>query len=1205
MSDDLSVLFRLRGENTQLKSVIADSRNAVATLKQSFGPELSQSISIGNKAVSELGANLQNFVAQRAPLVGGAVIQITDALKGLSNQSPKNEKTLQNVADSIQSIATQSGKTVPQISSFLSQFIKLEGQTAKNEAAFKFFGGSVDLIGNKTANFLPALTEAETALAGVEGGSVAAGSAVAGMAGPIGIAVIALAAMAAAAISAARELFELTKRAAEFQGKMFDLAQQTGLSVKTLSALEVAAKTTGGELGSITQAVVLFQRKLDDAQDPLSKTAEQFRTLGVDTSDTETSLRSAFAALAKMPEGFAQTNAAAELFGARGGKQVLAILKETNGDLDATIKRLESLGIIISEDDARAADILNDELVQLELQTRSLEAALARELIPALVGVAKESEGLIRAVKPIASLFSTVAGPATGFLTSQLNALRLVITAATQDYVEFARAIRDVAEASSTEIKPIKVPAITPVQLPGAATPLQISNEAVTSAEAVLAEVKRKAAQTNQALDESFQKGRVDRQNQTLDIIASNKQVLEADKARIDALLTQKEREIQALDEAAKKRGEIVNRETDQYRAINKEVAKLQQERLDKENEFEVTSRALRAKAAQERAQSLRGQLQNEGDILVKEFDRTIKDIEAAIKRGSQEEASGLTTIEQLEHQKVDAQLETLQKQKDIGFLSVQEQKDIDAQLQKLQQEKDQLDDDQRNRRLQREAEAAARNREILIANLEALIQLEQISGERRIDSIKSLAAARIIAEEDAAKQILQIRLGLIDDEIAATQAKLTASKSIADKNERVRVETELNNQIKILTEQRKTTQAEGNREIDDARQQDLENERKYADELAEIKRRTQDIERDAAEEAIRLMVLHFARRKDIIRAQRDLDLADEAARHQRVRDSISAQQREVDEQIRIIEQHLEGLKIGTTEEIEQYERLIRELEKLRIKRGELKAQQDAEKSRSDTRRQGINDRSNADLERENPLSTRSLFGDSFAEILERIKQAAIDAGEPISNLRANFEALAQSAADAFAQMSKDTGNFASFASEAFGTLAQGLGQIVESYVLLGATGPAVLRKLLAQILAHLAAEAAVKAIFELAEGFALLFVDPIAAGAHFQAAALYGSVAGVAAVAGRAVAGDLFKPQATGTGTRAGGASTSSGSQRSGSTQPQPVNLDRPTQQPPPFKVDLNVTVTRDAGSIVDAVVQDHRNNGEIRQMILKEKVA
>jgi hypothetical protein len=1196
MADDLSLLFKLRADNSQAKAAINDTRTAVAQLRQSFGPELTQTVDTANKAFSSISDNLNLFVSQRVPLVGGAFVRITENLRGFTGQSKNSEQAIAGVAKSIQSIATESGKTVPQIASFLTKFIQIEGQANRDKEAVSFFGASL------AQNLIPQLEKTGTALAGVaEEGAATAGS-LAAAAGPIGIAVLALIALAAGAVLAAKELFELTKRAAEFQGRMYDLAQQTGLSVKTLSALEVAAKTTGGELGSITQAIVLFQRKLDEAQDPLSKTAEQFRTLGVDTSDTETSLRSAFTALAAMPEGFAQTNAAAELFGARGGKQVLAILKETNGNLDETIKRLESLGILISEDDARAADIFNDQLATLDFQTRALSAAFARELMPAFLDVIKTTGELVTTLRPLVSILGTLTGDVLRGASVGFKGLSLVLQAVTRDYVGLARAIKEAHDAQ--QITPITVPDLKPVALPSIPSALNVSREAVSDAEAVLAEVRRKAAQTNQALDESFQEGRINRQNQTLDIIASNKQVLEADKARIDALLTQKEREIQALDEAAKKRGEIVNRETDQYRTINKEVAKLQQERLDKENEFEVTSRALRAKAAQERAQSLRGQLQNEGDILVKEFDRTIKDIEAAIKRGSQEEAAGLTTIEQLELQKVDAQLETLQKQKDIGFLSVQEQKDIDAQLQKLQQEKDQLDDDQRNRRLQREAEAAARNREILIANLEALIQLEQISGERRIDSIKSLAAARIIAEEDAAKQILQIRLGLIDDEIAATEAKLTASKSIADKDERIRVQTELNNQIKILTEQRKTTQADGNREIEEKRQEDLDNERQYADDLAEIKRRTQDIERDAAEEVIRLMVLHFARRKDIIRAQRDLDLADEAARHQRIRDSISAQQREVDEQIRIIESHLKGLKIGTTEEIEQYERLIRELEKLRIKRGELKAQQDAEKSRSDTRQQGITDKSNADLERENPLSTRSIFGDSFKEHFDAFKRAAEEAGEPISDLRANLEALAQTAADAFGQMSVDTGNFASFASEAFGTLAQGLGQIVESYVLLGATGPAVLRKLLAQILAHLAAEAAVKAIFELAEGFALLFIDPPAAGAHFTAAALYGSVAGVAAVAGRAVAGDLFKPQSTGTGAGSRtGTGSSTGSQRS--TQPQSVNLDRPTQQPPPFNVNLNVTVTRDAGSIVDAVVQDHRNNGEIRQMILKEKVA
>lgn len=107
----------------------------------------------------------------------------------------------------------------------------------------------------------------------------------------------------------------------------------------------------------------------------------------------------------------------------------------------------------------------------------------------------------------------------------------------------------------------------------------------------------------------------------------------------------------------------------------------------------------------------------------------------------------------------------------------------------------------------------------------------------------------------------------------------------------------------------------------------------------------------------------------------------------------------------------------------------------------------------------------------------------------------------------------------------------------AFQTLGQAVGQAVQAWVLYGKAGASV-RQVTAQILAAVAQQAAVKAIFELAEGFAALalsfFGVPGAAAAatqHFIAAAIYGSIAGVAALAGRAVAGNSFNRESSSAG--------------------------------------------------------------------------
>src|ERR1043165_7576707 len=211
MADDLSLLFRLRAEKLQAKAVIADTRATVTPLRQSFGPQLTQSVTVANKAFDNLGHSLNEFVAEHVPLVGGAFVRITEGLKSLEHGAPKSEKAIAGVAKSIESIASQSGKTVPQVVTFLKSFAQIEGQAKRNEAAFKFFGGSVDLIGNKTAKFVPELEEASGALAGVSEESAGAAASIAGIAGPIGIAVLAIGALVAGAALAAEQLFELSK----------------------------------------------------------------------------------------------------------------------------------------------------------------------------------------------------------------------------------------------------------------------------------------------------------------------------------------------------------------------------------------------------------------------------------------------------------------------------------------------------------------------------------------------------------------------------------------------------------------------------------------------------------------------------------------------------------------------------------------------------------------------------------------------------------------------------------------------------------------------------------------------------------------------------------------------------------------------------------------------------------------------------------
>lgn len=1159
-ADELALLFRLKGDATGIRAASAEARAAIGQIKQAFGPELAQTVSVTNKAFSDIGIGLQTLT-QRIPVVGNTVSRLTDILRGAGVESKTTERTVAAVANSINSIAQASGKSIPQVAQFLTRFTQIAGAAERDAAAVEFFGASL------ATKLTPQLAEARVALSAMGAESAAASASLAGLAVPIGVAVIAVAALVAGLALTSRELFNVSKRTAEFQGHLHDLSQQTGVAVETLSTLEVAIATTGGNLNTVTQALVQFQRQMDEAQDPTSRAARNFEQLGVAVEDTESTLRATLITLARMPEGFRQTNAAAEVFGSRGGKQVLALLKETNGDIDAFQQKLRNASILISGDAARSADRFNDELALLDFQLRSVGVVVAKDLIPPLTDLIRNFAEVVRVSKPLLSVIGTIAGPPIRTAVGALRGLGLVVQALTGDFDGLRKSIREVNEEAERlrDIPALNIPALAPVQLPQQST-AQAARDAVQLTETVVAAARRAAQETNQALNAAFEQGRLNREQQANDTIAANARVLDAEKKRIDAELKLEEDKFKQIrdrqDLAESEREELLSKSTETIR-------KLQQQELDAQSLFDTTSRELRARAAKERADSLRNQVQNETDILLGELDRQIALVNAAIQRGQTPEAEqqSLTVIEQLERAKLDVRREALEEQKRIGFLTIENQRDLDQQIQQLNQEADRLQEEQRTRREQRQREHSERIRQIKLQEIQSLLEAERIAGESIIARVQAQAALRIRTEESASREILRIRLRLIDDELEALRAQQQAAGGIPNIDQRIQAIAELTGRIRVLLAERAAVEAQGARDIDDARQQDLENEREYEDELRDIRERTIEIQRDTAQEIIRLMRQFHVDRRTIIRAQRDLDLQDEADRHQRITESIRAQRQETDEQIRVLEQRLKSLRVGTTEEIEEHDRLIASLERLRAKRAELSTQQEAEDARSQTRQRTITKGAEVEEQEADPLGRIRTSLEDIKSISREIESTIIPLNEVLKG--------------------------------SFLGVADAIGQTIANYVLLGTTGPAVIRRILAQALAAIAAEAAVNSIKELALGFASLFFNPAESAAHFTAAGLWAAIAGGSALAGRGVAGDLFKSQT--------GAGVGSGNDRS-PEELNPLTLQRnagpgaPPQQAPqiqPIRVEISVNDSK-FGKAIDAHVVDSFNNaGPIREVI------
>ncbi len=212
-------------------------------------------------------------------------------------------------------------------------------------------------------------TEAGTGIGLLGIGIAGLGAAVAGVIGTL--------------VLAGKAIFDIAQSTAEFGGKLFDLSKQTNFTVETLSALGQAAKTSGGSIDTVSASLGIFQANMLAAQQGQKEMSRLFKSLNIDTNDNEKALRQAFKALAALGETEKQVGEARKLFG-RSGREILGIIKETNGNLDEAIARYQKMGLIISTQAAASADKFSDTLSELNDQLAAVGRTIGFAVIPVL-----------------------------------------------------------------------------------------------------------------------------------------------------------------------------------------------------------------------------------------------------------------------------------------------------------------------------------------------------------------------------------------------------------------------------------------------------------------------------------------------------------------------------------------------------------------------------------------------------------------------------------------------------------------------------------------------------------------------------------------------------------------------------------------------------------------------------------------------------
>lgn len=534
-----------------------------------------------------------------------------------------------------------------------------------------------------------------------------------------------------------------------------------------------------------------------------------------------------------------------------------------------------------------------------------------------------------------------------------------------------------------------------------------------------------------------------------------------------------------------------------------------------------------------------------------RELDESIRVRTEILKRDRQLD---LKSIEEWEKESIDILVRHLGRSQDIWERErenarrfVTDREELSQKLREidLKDEKAQNDFTLTVQRVQDESIHRRAQSDIKIEQQLAAVRESQREGE--IAALRRSFEAREITEAEFLTGQLELLRETYEDRALVYGTEL---KQITTSSER---RTELINLL-IELEQRFTDETK--RLIEDRNQARESDERQYAERLKGIHADIHAIELESAREAIGLMILNFTKRRDIIRAQTELLLREADTRHQRFAEDIRREQEENDERIRVLNKLIEALRAAGKEASEEYKKATdKRIKALEIQKA-LNDKEIAELERLRREKKRIKDEGKKDEEESTPLGRITINTDDLKEFAKTIEDSIVPLGDLLTRT--------------------------------FLQVADAIGQTVQNWVLLGETGPAVMRKILAQALASIAAEAAVNAIKELALGFAMLFINPAESGAHFTAAALWASIGGVAAIAGRGVAGDLFKPKSAASG--------------GGSSAPRPLDTvveQGRNQRPPPV---VHINVTHAEGMIVKTVIDDFNNGGITRETMRRD---
>lgn len=205
-----------------------------------------------------------------------------------------------------------------------------------------------------------------------------------GKLGPAGL--IAGASIAALGVGITALVMPVARVGDEF----FKLSQKTGVSVEALTALDYAAKLSDVSTEGLTKALQKLSVAMFDSQVNGEEGSAALKALGVSATDVHGQIRPTERVLLDladkfsiMPDGADKAALAVKLFG-KEGLAIVPFLNQGREGITALMEEAQRLGLVMSEDVARASEVFNDNLTRLSAIFEGVQRQIGAAVIPVL-----------------------------------------------------------------------------------------------------------------------------------------------------------------------------------------------------------------------------------------------------------------------------------------------------------------------------------------------------------------------------------------------------------------------------------------------------------------------------------------------------------------------------------------------------------------------------------------------------------------------------------------------------------------------------------------------------------------------------------------------------------------------------------------------------------------------------------------------------